>query len=485
MMNNNKEYNRAKTWQIALFALNMMSTNLYLFLMTYVSYYANGLLGMSVVFVSTLATSMRIFDGFTDPIIGWMIDHLKGRFGKFRPFLVAGNFLLALSMILMYKTTHLIPEGFRIPYFIVVYALYIIGYTVQGTVTTSAQTLLTNDPKQRPMYGFFTGFFMLFLQSGFFYIISNYLVPKYGGMTFEFFNEIIIWVIVAAFIMMVCAFIAIAPKDKPEFYEKLEQKQKEKVGFKVYWEILKKNRALQMLIISECTDKLAMNIAGNSIVGVMLFGIIIGNYEVMGRLSLITMIPNLILLLFGILNARKAGQKQTYVFSTWMCIILQTAFLLLFCIGNPTKIDLKSFSFMNVAFIVLYIAINGIRNIGSNMMIPMMADCTDYEIYRSGHYVPGLVATIYSFVDKLISSFATTIVGLFVAALGYVNTVPQIGEEMTTSLFVIAMILYNGMPILGWIISVIAMKFYPLTGEKMKEVEDYIADMEAGNSTAE
>lgn len=56
---------------------------------------------------------------------------------------------------------------------------------------------------------------------------------------------------------------------------------------------------------------------------------------------------------------------------------------------------------------------------------------------------------------------------------------------MTTSLFVIAMILYNGMPILGWIISVIAMKFYPLTGEKMKEVEDYIADMEAGNSTAE
>lgn len=102
---------------------------------------------MSVVFVSTLATSMRIFDGFTDPIIGWLIDHSNGRFGKFRPFLVVGNALLALSMILLYKTTHLVPETLRIPYFIVVYALYIIGYTVQGTVTTSAQTLLTNDSK--------------------------------------------------------------------------------------------------------------------------------------------------------------------------------------------------------------------------------------------------------------------------------------------------------------------------------------------------
>ena len=62
-MNEATKYNRAKTWQIALFALNMMSTNMYLFLMMYVSYYANGILGMSVVFVSTLATSMRIFDG--------------------------------------------------------------------------------------------------------------------------------------------------------------------------------------------------------------------------------------------------------------------------------------------------------------------------------------------------------------------------------------------------------------------------------------
>lgn len=51
-----------------------------------------------------------------------------------------------------------------------------------------------------------------------------------------------------------------------------------------------------MLVISESTDKLATSIAGNSIVGVMLYGIIIGDYAVMGRLSAITMIPNIIYL---------------------------------------------------------------------------------------------------------------------------------------------------------------------------------------------
>ena len=92
---------------------------------------------------------------------------------------------------------------------------------------------------------------MLFMQTGFMYLISNYLVPKYGSMSFQFFDELLAWVIVIALIMMVCAWIAIAPKDKPEFYENMVTKENEKVGFKVYWEVLKHNRALQMLIISD------------------------------------------------------------------------------------------------------------------------------------------------------------------------------------------------------------------------------------------
>lgn len=478
----NMKYNRAKIWQIALFALNMMSTNMYLFLMSYVSYYATGLLGMATVFVSTLATAMRIFDGITDPIIGWMMDHVKGRFGKFRPFLVIGNAVLILSMVLMYKTTHLVPEVIRIPYFVLIYALYILGYTIQGTVTTAAQTLLTNDPKQRPLYGGFTGVYMVFLQTAFTYLIANYLVPKYGEMGYDFFSELIVWVIVIALIMMVCAFIAIAPKDKAEYYAQLTSPEEDKATFKDYWEVLKHNRALQMLIISESTDKLAMTIASNSIVGVMLFGIIIGDYEVMGNLSVITTIPNLILLFLGIIVARKGGQKKTYVLSTWGCVIMQVCMTLLFVFGDPTQINLMSFSFMNIAFVVLYLAVNGIRNIGSNMMIPMMADCTDYELYRSGRYVPGMVATVYSFVDKLISSFATTIVGVFVAAIGYASTTPQIGDELTTGIFVVTMFLYNGMPILGWVASIIAMKFYPLDGAKMQEIEDHIVKVREKNA---
>lgn len=46
---------------------------------------------------------------------------------------------------------------------------------------------------------------MLFMQTGFMYLISNYLVPKYGSMSFQFFDELLAWVIVIALIMMVCS----------------------------------------------------------------------------------------------------------------------------------------------------------------------------------------------------------------------------------------------------------------------------------------
>ena len=42
------EQNRARIWQIGLFSLNNTSTNLFLAMMGYVSYYANGIAGLVI-----------------------------------------------------------------------------------------------------------------------------------------------------------------------------------------------------------------------------------------------------------------------------------------------------------------------------------------------------------------------------------------------------------------------------------------------------
>ena len=148
-MNNTISENKAHLWQIAFFSLNNTSTNLYLAMMGYVSYYANGIAGLGVVLISFILTGMRVFDGITDPVIGYVIDRTNGRFGKFRPFMIMGYIILAVSSLLLYFTTHLVSGWIRVPYFPLVLS---ITYPITGSVIPS-NTLIPvriNDIRTTP-----------------------------------------------------------------------------------------------------------------------------------------------------------------------------------------------------------------------------------------------------------------------------------------------------------------------------------------------
>ena len=84
---------RAKTWEIGFYALNNTSTNTYMMMMMYVSYLVGGIMGVGFALVSVLLTVMRVWDGVTDPIIGFMVDKTNGRLGKNRPFFIIGNLI--------------------------------------------------------------------------------------------------------------------------------------------------------------------------------------------------------------------------------------------------------------------------------------------------------------------------------------------------------------------------------------------------------
>ena len=155
-MNKQNGMNRAKFYQLALFPMNNGATNVYFVLiLSYIATFGNAVLGIALVFASAMVTGMRVFDAITDPIIGALMDKTNGRFGKFRPFMVLGNLVMAVSVILLYVVTPLSPKEtlwLRYTAFISLYAVWVIGYTFQTSVTRSAQAVLTNDPNAPPVY---------------------------------------------------------------------------------------------------------------------------------------------------------------------------------------------------------------------------------------------------------------------------------------------------------------------------------------------
>ena len=89
---------RAKMWEIMMYALNNTSTNTYMMVVGYISYFLIGIVGLASVLAGSIVTIMRIWDGVTDPFVGMMVDKTNGKFGKNRPFIVIGQ-------IIMFATT--------------------------------------------------------------------------------------------------------------------------------------------------------------------------------------------------------------------------------------------------------------------------------------------------------------------------------------------------------------------------------------------
>lgn len=521
---------RAHIWEIGLYALNNTSTNIYMTLVGYVSYYLVGIVGVGVVLAGTILTLMRIWDGVTDPFVGFIVDKTNTKFGKNRPFIVIGNLILFGTTWLMFNLVPNLSMSIRFPVFIAIYLVYIIGYTCQCVVTKSAQTCLTNDPKQRPIFAMFDSVYNLLALSVIIPVyLSGTLLPKFtlnmsehaekigslidknpnlanvmetkdgiqilsGYYNPELFQYMQLLFGGIAAVFAICGIIGLWRKDRQEYFG---TGKAQLITFRDYADVMAHNRGIQMLVFAASSDKLSSSMMTNSTVMICLFGIICGNYDFFGSSSALSAIPIMILSLLGMgVIARNLGQKKALVVGTVGSLASAAAMLALFVFMDPTSMSLPAFSLTNPAtwgslfslenwslfgilFLVIFCLMKGFAGVAGSIVIPMTADCADYEVYRSGKYVPGLMGTLFSFVDKIISSFATTFVSLMFAAIGFTSALPTVETSYSTGIFWVTMGCFIGAPVIGWLCNVIAMKFYPLSKEKMEEIQDRIAEIKA------
>jgi Na+/melibiose symporter-like transporter len=475
-------YNTAKLWQISLFTLNNTSTNLHMFILGFVTYYATGIAGIAVMVVSSLLMAARVFDGIIDPAIGYIIDKTEGKFGKFTPLIVLGNIISAGTILIIYNVTHHLPESAQFLFFTAMLIVNKIGYSFQTSVTKAAQTVLTNNPKQRPLYAIFDGIYNAGIATGGQMFVSIYLVEKHGGFELPLFTELNSYGLILSAICAVMAIVGIWQKDKKEYYGLAEETTN--TSLREYWGVIKGNRPLQMLSISASFDKLASSISRYSVVGVMLFGILLGDYAISGKMSLITLVPTLLITFLAVGIARKTGLKKAYVTSASIAMLSFLGLIALFLlIDVPTSVSFSDIGITTIAFLTLYTLALGFTTIPTTLVVPMIADVSDYETHKSGRYVPGMMGTIFSFIDQLVTSLAPTIVGVVVGIIGYKEKFPEVGEALTSPLFLVTLLLAFGLPALCLVVSLTAMKFYKLDNKEMENIQKGIAEMKVKGKT--
>ena len=464
------QYNNAKMWQIGFFSLNNCATNIAMFLMMQYSYYTQNVLGLAAAIIGIIATATRIFDAITDPLVGFLVDRTNGRFGKFRPYMLIGNIIIWASLIMIFNT----PAGWGISqkylYTTLFYIIYIIGYTCQTVVTKAGQAVLTNNPKQRPIFSGFDSVMTQMASALVPMLITTILAEKYsvgefvaengkslGMINPAMWKEAVLILAAVSFVFTILAIIGISQKDRPEFFG--EGGNQPKVSFRDYKDIVMHNRPIQMLIISAATDKLGQLLMSGTMTYV--FANMLLNSKLQGVFSSILIVPLVAVSICGVFVSRKFGLKRTFLLGTWSSMVMLA---IMFVVKpNPE---------MPALFLAMFLIQKCCASMGNAGVIPMIADCTDYETYRSGRFVPGMMGTMFSFIDKIISSFSALIQGFALTLAGVGNVIIRPNEAVNSTFNMAIMICFCIVPILGHIATIIAMRWYDLDKDKMAEVQN-------------
>ena len=469
------QYRRAKLWQIILYACNAFIGMSIYSLIGMASYTASIGFGISTAAVGVILTCTRVFDAVTDPMLAFIYDKVNTKFGKIRILLITGFVIEALALMAMYNWAA--GKGLGMVAFIVIYVIYVIGYTLANMTAQTIPPLLTNDPKQRPTVGVWSTALNYLIPMTLSIVLNVVLLPKFGGTyNLEFLSAACKVCLAIAFVGLILVCIAVSEYDKPENFAGLATKR-EPLKVKDMVEVLKNNRPLQCYIASAASDKIAQQTASQAVITTMLSGIIIGNMGLATILSVAGMLPSIIFAIVGAKYAGKHGSQRTIITWTKICIGVSAVMWLFFIVIDPSQI--ANMGIFTVLYVVLTLCKNGAMMCVTTANTSFMSDIIDYELDRSGRYIPAVVTGTYSLLDKIISSVSALIATGAVALIGYTTTMPQPGEACTPQIFWLTMIITFGLPILGWICTLVAMRLCKLDKKEMVEVQKRIADKKA------
>ena len=133
-MNDSRGYKRAEKsfsgWRyIGFSAADLSYGLLYFWIASFLSIYYTDVFGISASAVSIMLLVVRVYDAVIDPIIGSLMDNHRTKMGRFRPWVLVGGVLMAISVVMLFWAHPGWSEPAKIVY---MYMTYIFNCTAMS-----------------------------------------------------------------------------------------------------------------------------------------------------------------------------------------------------------------------------------------------------------------------------------------------------------------------------------------------------------------
>lgn len=426
--------------QAVLAGLSLPMAMLTLPLVVNVPEYFGNALGLDLSLVGTIFMTVRIFDIVVDPLIGSMMDNTDTRWGRFRPWLVAGVpvFVAGTAMLFMARA------GVGPIYLIVGLVLAYAGWSILSLAQLSiAAGLVRGYAARARIYAWIQAAFL----SGICIVMLLPLMLGGGASDAGSMLSAMGWLIIATLLPAVLLVLALVP-------ERSVPSGRQRLGLAGYMKLLARP-AVARLVIADLLFGIGFGVAS----AVLVFFFIAAkgfDRSVLGVMLIAQMGSGLITVpLMGALAARIGKHVVLGLCGVGAMVICPMMFLV------PDRALLPA---------ALVMAIWGVFY-GGVTFVPrsMMADAGDELRLEQG---VDRTSVLYAL---LISSWklgGALSVGIGFIALDLIGYVPKLGAQNSLDSLVGLQLLFAGTPAVLGLVGALFCWRYPLTASRCAEIRE-------------
>jgi GPH family glycoside/pentoside/hexuronide:cation symporter len=430
-------------------------------------------LGFAALLWGIIQFAPRIFDAITDPLMGFISDNTKSKWGRRRQYVFVGGIIMGIAYVAMWQLYEDDGIVYNFIYFFSWSLVFYLGLTIFSVPYVAMGYEISDDFHERTQImaiAQFIGQWAWVIAPWFWVILYDpSWFPEGAGQGVR---DLSVWVAIPCTIFALIPAIFIkskSTKDRSDFvpininyilksikgifisaFEAFKIKQFKKIAFATFliFNSFQVIAAFTFLIIVHYMFNSDPASAGNwpalhGSVGALITSFLI--------IPLITVI------------SKKIGKKKAFILSQLISIIGYVLFWFLFVPGKP--------------YLFLFALPFHSFGIGSlfTIMMSMTADICDLDELENGKRREGVLGAVYWWMVKLGFGVAALLSGFILWLVGF--DPEQVTESATTGM----RLFYTFLPICGVVCAILIMKDYDITEERANEIKNELAIRKSKN----